>query len=144
MAMEAADKAGCSLIFANDPDADRLAVAEKIRPLDRPTEDAAAESMGSAGACEEEEGDSWRIFTGNETGLLLGEWMYSATASQASEEGNPRDPVDPVDPVDRKVAMLASTVSSGMLGLVAKHEGFLFEGGRSIDYIRLRSIDLMR
>lgn len=50
MAMETAEKNGCTLILANDPDADRLAVAE----------------MDKDG--------NWKIFTGNEIGCLLGYW----------------------------------------------------------------------
>lgn len=46
-----ADKNNCSVILANDPDADRLACAEK----DPRTKE-------------------WRVFTGNELGALLGWW----------------------------------------------------------------------
>lgn len=49
MAMNTADAHGCSIIIANDPDADRLAIAEKI-------------------------GSSWKVFNGNEIGSLLGWW----------------------------------------------------------------------
>lgn len=51
LAMETADAASISLILASDPDADRLAVAEKV-----------------AG--------TWHIFTGNELGLLIGGYMF--------------------------------------------------------------------
>jgi hypothetical protein len=47
-----ANKNNCSLIIANDPDADRLAVAQKI-----------------------EETGKWKVFTGNEIGVLLGYWQ---------------------------------------------------------------------
>ena len=44
-----ADSINSKLILANDPDADRLAVAEKIR-------------------------SQWRVFSGNETAALVGYW----------------------------------------------------------------------
>ena len=52
LAMEAAEAAGSTLILANDPDADRLAVAE----------------LGPSG---------WKVFNGNEIGIMLGysEWQ---------------------------------------------------------------------
>jgi phosphoglucomutase/phosphoglucomutase/phosphopentomutase len=48
--MAYADEQGCHLILANDPDADRLAVAEKA-------------------------GSSWTVFSGNQIGQLLGHWQ---------------------------------------------------------------------
>lgn len=51
LAMEAAEANGARLILANDPDADRLAVAEQDAVTKR-----------------------WTIFTGNDIGLLLGHW----------------------------------------------------------------------
>jgi phosphoglucomutase len=50
LAMEKADSSGISLILASDPDADRLAAAEKI-----------------SGA--------WHIYTGNELGILLASYL---------------------------------------------------------------------
>ncbi|BFZ14674.1 hypothetical protein BsWGS_17713 [Bradybaena similaris] len=52
LAMQTADKFGSKVILANDPDADRLAVAEKTE-------------------------SGWRIFTGNEIGTLLGWWCWT-------------------------------------------------------------------
>jgi len=52
LAIETAEAHGSRLILANDPDADRLAVAEK-----------------------NSEGE-WRMFTGNELGTLLGHWQW--------------------------------------------------------------------
>lgn len=52
LAIKLADTIGSSVIFANDPDADRLAVAEKQRD------------------------GKWKIFTGNELGALLGWWLW--------------------------------------------------------------------
>ena len=53
-AMAYANEQGCDLILANDPDADRLAVAEK--------------NPGGAGS-------GWTVFSGNQIGQLLGHWQ---------------------------------------------------------------------
>jgi phosphoglucomutase len=72
-----------SLIIATDPDADRVAVAEKLP------------------------GTGWYTFTGNQVGILLASYIY---------ERYSRDKA--------KLAMIASTVSSKMLSVMAEHEGF--------------------
>lgn len=53
LSIETAEKVKADIILANDPDADRLAVAERV-------------------------GDTkeWKIFTGNEIGCLLGHWAW--------------------------------------------------------------------
>lgn len=51
LAIETADKSSTRLILASDPDADRLAVAEKV-------------------------GDKWHIFTGNQLGVLIGSYIF--------------------------------------------------------------------
>jgi phosphoglucomutase len=51
LAIQTADAASANLILASDPDADRLAAAEKV-------------------------GDRWHIFTGNQLGLLLGSYIF--------------------------------------------------------------------
>uniref|UniRef100_A0A8C6X985 Phosphoglucomutase 2 n=1 Tax=Naja naja TaxID=35670 RepID=A0A8C6X985_NAJNA len=53
-----ADKKGARVILANDPDADRLAVAEK---------------QGSG---------EWKVFSGNEFGALLGWWLFTCWKNQ--------------------------------------------------------------
>ena len=53
LAMETADAAGSTLIIANDPDADRMAAAEK-------------RSDGQ-----------WHIFNGNEIAALLADWVWT-------------------------------------------------------------------
>ncbi|KAK9540157.1 hypothetical protein VZT92_002626 [Zoarces viviparus] len=53
-----ADREGATVVLANDPDADRLAIAEK------------------------QESGQWRVFTGNELGALLGWWMFSCWKEQ--------------------------------------------------------------
>lgn len=88
LAMETAEKSGSTLILANDPDADRLAVAEQ-------------QSDGK-----------WRIFTGNEIGALLAHWQF--TQERSSKTGE-------------RLAMVASTVSSKLIGAMAAKEGFKFE-----------------
>ncbi|KAF1848449.1 uncharacterized protein K460DRAFT_364439 [Cucurbitaria berberidis CBS 394.84] len=51
LAMQTADKASIRLILASDPDADRLAAAERVD-------------------------DRWHIFTGNQLGVLIGSYLY--------------------------------------------------------------------
>ncbi|XP_031697105.1 phosphoglucomutase-2-like, partial [Anarrhichthys ocellatus] len=53
-----ADREGATVVLANDPDADRLAIAEK------------------------QESGQWRVFTGNELGALLGWWMFRCWKGQ--------------------------------------------------------------
>lgn len=105
LAMETADNSGSTLILANDPDADRLAVAEK-------------------------DGDSWRLFTGNEIGILLADWVV-----RHFKERNPSIPAE-------KMLILNSTVSSKMISSLARKlgiqydetlTGFKWLGNRAID-----------
>ncbi|RMZ73679.1 phosphoglucomutase [Pyrenophora seminiperda CCB06] len=51
LAIETAEKSSIGLILASDPDADRLAAAEKV-------------------------GDRWHIFSGNQLGMLLGSYLF--------------------------------------------------------------------
>lgn len=83
--MKFANENSCSLIIANDPDADRLAVAEKNL-----------------------ETNTWKVFSGNEIGVLLGYWQI-----QNWKAMNP----------SISAAVLASIVSSRMLKTVARVEG---------------------
>ncbi|KAK7464022.1 hypothetical protein BaRGS_00037986 [Batillaria attramentaria] len=53
LATKKADSVGSPVIIANDPDADRLAVAEKLP------------------------NGEWKIFSGNEIGALLGSWLWA-------------------------------------------------------------------
>ena len=53
LAMKTADEHGARLILANDPDADRLALAEK------------------------QPDGAWKIFCGNEIGTILGTWAWA-------------------------------------------------------------------
>jgi len=81
---------GAKYILANDPDADRLGVAEV------------------------DEGGHMRVLTGNEIGALLGWWVL-----QSWKKRNPGKSME-------KVNFLASTVSSKLLGAMARIEGFKF------------------
>ena len=91
LAMEAADAAGSRLILANDPDADRLAVAEKV-------------------------GDEWVPLNGNQIALLLASWAFE---NYVAREAPSKEQL-------AKTCMVASTVSSAVLGAMAKIEGFNF------------------
>ena len=53
MAKSYAEQQGCDVVLANDPDADRLAVAERSR-----------------------ETGEWTVFTGDQIGALLGSWLW--------------------------------------------------------------------
>lgn len=61
LAIQTADAALSNLILASDPDADRLAAAEKV-------------------------GDRWHIFTGNQLGLLLGAYIFERYPSSKPRE----------------------------------------------------------
>ncbi|GIL73722.1 hypothetical protein Vretimale_5391 [Volvox reticuliferus] len=92
MSFQAGVQQGAKLVLANDPDADRLCVAER-RP----------ELPGG-----------WRVFSGNEIGTLLAHWVWTNFQRRHPEV-----------PASRCV-MLASTVSSQLLGAMATVEGFRF------------------
>ena len=98
-AMKWADAQGCPIIIANDPDADRLAAAE--RTTGQETADAA--------------GKGWRVFSGNEIGTLLGHWAMAQYKKKSVS----------ISPA-AEAAVLASVVSSRMLGIIAKAEGITY------------------
>lgn len=75
------------LVIANDPDADRMAV----------------------GVTDPDQGDLWRRLTGDQIGLILGDWAASRAAA-AGIKGN----------------LACSIVSSSALGKVAEHYGLGF------------------
>uniref|UniRef100_A0A7N6BEM4 Phosphoglucomutase 2 n=1 Tax=Anabas testudineus TaxID=64144 RepID=A0A7N6BEM4_ANATE len=56
-----AEKEGATVVLANDPDADRLAIAEK------------------------QKSGQWRVFSGNELGALLGWWIFRCWKEQNSD-----------------------------------------------------------
>lgn len=98
LAMKTADEHGASLILASDPDADRLAVAER-----------------------DPDSGEWGLLSGNDIGTLLGHWQWqhfdkANSALPVSERTAPED-----------VYMLAPAVASKMLASIAQHHGFNFE-----------------
>uniref|UniRef100_A0A4W3J4R7 Phosphoglucomutase 2-like 1 n=1 Tax=Callorhinchus milii TaxID=7868 RepID=A0A4W3J4R7_CALMI len=92
LSLQLAEKEGARIVIATDPDADRLALAEQ------------------------QDGKSWKIFSGNELGALFGWWLYTCWKNKGPKM------------VDIKnVYMLATTVSSKFLQSLATKEGFQFE-----------------
>lgn len=86
-----ANSNGSKLIVANDPDADRLAVAEK-------------------------QGNSWRVFTGNETAAIVGFWAFKKyTKRQSTNSG-----------AFENCVMFGSMVSSHILKSMAMKHGFKY------------------
>lgn len=109
LSMKLADEIGSNLILANDPDADRLACAER-----------------------DVKTGQWRVFNGNELGSLLGWWSV-----QYYKENNCSGDL-------RNCYVLASTVSSKMLGSMAKTDGFNFEETLTgFKWMGNRSVELM-
>lgn len=68
LSFERAEAEKCTIVLANDPDADRLAVAEK-----------------------NEEDGSWKVFTGNELGALFGWWALHLYKQEQAGEGKEVD-----------------------------------------------------
>ncbi|MBZ3872819.1 Phosphoglucomutase-2 [Sciurus carolinensis] len=62
-----ADKTKAKIVLANDPDADRLAVAEK------------------------QDSGEWRVFSGNELGALLGWWLFTSWKEKNQDQGALKD-----------------------------------------------------
>lgn len=91
LAIETAEANNAPIIMANDPDSDRFAAAEK------------------------QENGEWKIFTGNELGILFGNWTW-----QNYKRRNPD-----VDP--STCAVFNTTVSSKMLKSLADVEGLYYE-----------------
>lgn len=109
LSMKLADEIGSDLILSNDPDADRLACAERDINTHQ-----------------------WRVFNGNELGSLLGWWsvQYFKEKSSATDL--------------RNCYVMASTVSSKMLGSMAKIDGFNFEETLTgFKWMGNRSVELM-
>eukprot|EP01116_Phalansterium_solitarium_P023725 TRINITY_DN8464_c0_g1_i1.p2 TRINITY_DN8464_c0_g1~~TRINITY_DN8464_c0_g1_i1.p2 ORF type:complete len:588 (-),score=211.57 TRINITY_DN8464_c0_g1_i1:188-1951(-) len=90
-AMRTADRNNARLVIANDPDADRLAAAER------------------------QPDGKWKVFNGNEIGILLAHWCWSQYKA-----AHP-------DVVPGKCSVLNSTVSSKMLRAMAEKEGLYYE-----------------
>lgn len=90
LSMKRAEDNDSIYIMANDPDADRLAIAELVD-------------------------GTWKIFNGNEIGTLLAWWQLQVHNQKFGEHFVPKD-----------LILIASTVSSKMLGAIAKKEGLTF------------------
>ena len=103
IACAAADEVGASLVLANDPDADRLAIAEWLPH----GADSGAWSPRAQGAT-----GRWRAFSGNEIGALLAGWCFDGFKSRG---GKPEDGM-----------MSASAVSSTFLSAMAAKENFAY------------------
>ncbi|MFH1104278.1 MAG: 5-formyltetrahydrofolate cyclo-ligase [Actinomycetota bacterium] len=83
LAVALAGRVGADLVVANDPDADRLAVCVP-------------------------DGEGWRRLTGNEIGVLLGDFVLERTSGAGR-------------------LVISSVVSSPMIGAVAAHHGARWE-----------------
>ncbi|KAL8641912.1 MAG: hypothetical protein Q9228_001331 [Teloschistes exilis] len=83
LAFATADEKNVTIVLASDPDADRFAAAEKVD-------------------------NAWRQFTGDQVGILLSYWLFSAVPGTVSSDDY----------------FLTSAVSSQMLRHIAETEGF--------------------
>jgi len=109
LAIKRAGECGSPIIVANDPDADRLALAEKLPS------------------------GSWKVFTGNEIGCLLG-WWAVFNHKRISPASFPGD----------AVYMIHSTVSSKILKAIGAAEGFCVEETLTgFKWMANRAIDLI-
>ena len=97
LAIKTANENNSTIILANDPDADRLAIAEKL-----PT-------------------GEWKIFNGNEIGALFGWWLWH------NFKINNADKLERDQDYAKNVYMLYSTVSSQILKSISEKEGFSCE-----------------
>ncbi|HET9058989.1 MAG TPA: phospho-sugar mutase [Acidimicrobiales bacterium] len=80
LAIALARERGADIVFANDPDADRLAVAVPVptgpgRSGPTPLRPAATSSSGVGG---------WHIFTGDELGTLIGDHLLNSVAGEVA------------------------------------------------------------
>ncbi|KAF2076229.1 hypothetical protein CYY_002470 [Polysphondylium violaceum] len=110
LAIETAERVSSRLILANDPDADRLAVAER------------------------QADGSWKVFNGNEIGVLFADWAWTHGRKAFGDNVPPN-----------KFAMVTTAVSSSMMNTMAKKEGFSYRevltgfkwvGNAALDFIK--------
>jgi phosphoglucomutase/phosphopentomutase len=107
LSIATANSTGSQVILANDPDADRCALAER-------------QSNGS-----------WKIFTGNEIGTLLGWWLWLRHQKEQKEKKRNPNASPSADAAADMIRnddcyMLSSAVSSKILSSIAREEGFHF------------------
>ncbi len=115
LAIKTADENNSTIILANDPDADRLAVAEKT------------------------ETGEWKIFNGNEIASLLGWWIWYKFREQHKAE------IEADPSFAKNAYMLYSTVSSHILNAIAEKEGFSCEDTLTgFKWMGNRAHDLMK
>lgn len=107
--MAAADGAGAKVIIANDPDADRLAAAEK------------------------QPNGEWKIFNGNELGIILADWTYTQyKATHPNVDNSTSLSISFACQLTHQsctgsLVVLNTTVSSKMLRAMAQTEGLHYE-----------------
>lgn len=101
-----ADKIGSDVILANDPDADRLACAERNKS------------------------GKWKIFSGNELGALLGWWLLQCYKSK-----NPKKDLSDVYMISSTVSsmILKSMAKREAFNFVDTLTGFKWIGNKAID-----------
>jgi len=102
--LETAEREGAQYVLAQDPDSDRFSAAEKRCVTKCAARFFLDEDFTSEG--------QWTMFTGDQLGVLFAHHAFEIYKSS----GKPLE----------KLAMVASTVSSKMIGAMAKVEGFKF------------------
>ncbi|XP_029650022.1 phosphoglucomutase-2-like [Octopus sinensis] len=107
LAMKTADEHQSSIILANDPDADRLAVAEKVD-------------------------GKWKIFTGNELGALFGWWLV-----KCYKDNHPNKSMSDVYMLSSTVSskILKAIANKENLNFVETLTGFKWMGSESYKLI---------
>lgn len=107
LSIKLANEKGVTVILANDPDADRLALAEK-----------------------NEETGEWKVFSGNEIGALLGWW-----AVQCYKEKNPGDSLSDCYLLASTVSskILAAVAKIEGLHFEETLTGFKWMGNKTVD-----------
>eukprot|EP01134_Creolimax_fragrantissima_P006350 CFRG6350T1 len=102
-----AERSGSELILANDPDADRLAVAEK------------------------QPNGEWKVFNGNETACLLAWWVYSCMLKK-HPNANPNDYAMVASTVSSK--FLAAMATKEGFNFEDTLTGFKWIGNRALQF----------
>ena len=103
LTLSTAEKVGARVAIANDPDADRLAVAEHVIDVDN------------------KGGGRWVFFTGNEIGAMLACWVLKNEKEKMNTMMKNKGESQQQE--KQQLAVLSSTVSSHFLSKIAKVEG---------------------